>query len=541
VERLGSASQTLVTRRRPRLHWPTSRKWRLLAYPVVLLWTMPIVWARSLWASRVLLEGRWERYMGFDPVNAINSFFYRNQWLNINRYGRQGRSSVVGLGDHPLSRWFHLSLPASYIYGRAGAVCTLVGTLLWVVSHFLWLQESEAWWVIVLVLTLFLSTTAYAMAFGRQNYQILGWMWLPTALFGSLNQQWVTAGLAWFAASLAGITPLFFALPISLVISYEQGSLWPVVVLLPASVGPARRALELLRSSDWRESVGDVAKLIGLTSKGVRYRRTSMKLGSFNRYCLFVYGLSIPAAWFLQGAPPMLLFLGWTFFLVNQLFVRVADEQSAVLVFVSLMVAVLALGRPSPIALAILWMTAALPPYLLLLRGRGMRIDALVPFDHIQMQDSIRGFFSSVSPGERVLFSFSDPAGEYEKIFDGYRSMLELPFYVAAEKGVHLMPDWYAIAETNEEGAPSFWGRSPLEVKNNLERWGAKYAVVYQCDSEFLDATWSEGFALRDVLNWSRFESSFQASAPWPADRGPPKWFLLEYTDSEFNPNPEGL
>ena len=44
------------------------------------------------------------------------------------------------------------------------------------------------------------------MAFVRQNYQILGWMWLPTALYGVSSEQWALASFAWFAA-VFGITP----------------------------------------------------------------------------------------------------------------------------------------------------------------------------------------------------------------------------------------------------------------------------------------------------------------------------------------------
>ncbi|HEY6354104.1 MAG TPA: hypothetical protein VIY30_06420, partial [Burkholderiaceae bacterium] len=62
-------------------------------------------WMRSLWASRVLLRGQWQRYQGFHPLNALTSFFYKTQWLNIERFGRWGVSPLLGLGNYPLSRW----------------------------------------------------------------------------------------------------------------------------------------------------------------------------------------------------------------------------------------------------------------------------------------------------------------------------------------------------------------------------------------------------------------------------------------------------
>ena len=78
---------------------PLKLKVELLFYPVFLLYRMPIAWAKSLWEARVLLDGRWSRYMGFHPQNAINSMFYRTQWINLDRYGRSQHSPVLGLGD----------------------------------------------------------------------------------------------------------------------------------------------------------------------------------------------------------------------------------------------------------------------------------------------------------------------------------------------------------------------------------------------------------------------------------------------------------
>ena len=60
--------------------------------------------------------------MGFHPHNAINSLFYRTQWINLDRYGRSQHSPVLGLGDYPLKNWFHLSLPASLKFMRMRAL-----------------------------------------------------------------------------------------------------------------------------------------------------------------------------------------------------------------------------------------------------------------------------------------------------------------------------------------------------------------------------------------------------------------------------------
>jgi hypothetical protein len=146
-----------------------------------------------LLAAAILLDGRWSRYMGFRPKNALNSFFYRTQWLNIDRYGRDGISPVAGLGDYPLSRWSHITALSHSLYAYAGATTTLLGTLAWALSHLVWIESARAGWVLLVTLTLTLSSTAYAMAMVRQNYNVIGWLWMPLGLFAVYSEMWIIA------------------------------------------------------------------------------------------------------------------------------------------------------------------------------------------------------------------------------------------------------------------------------------------------------------------------------------------------------------
>ena len=95
---------------------------RLIFYPIFVLFEIPVCWIKSIYNSRILLEGNWDRYMGFLPRNALNNLFYRTQWININKFGRSGISNFLSLGNYPLSNFFQLSLFSSYIFSNAGAV-----------------------------------------------------------------------------------------------------------------------------------------------------------------------------------------------------------------------------------------------------------------------------------------------------------------------------------------------------------------------------------------------------------------------------------
>jgi hypothetical protein len=237
----------------------------LLFYPLFYVYRMPIAWIKSLWEARILLRGHWSRYMGFHPNNAILCLFYRTQWINIDRYGHSGKSPVIGLGDYHLKNWFHLSVPASFIYASAGAVTTLVSTLVWVFSHLLWRESVESWWwLFSVVAVIFFSTTAYAMAFARQNYQMLGWMWLPLALYFSNESSYIIATFAWFAAGLAGITPVFFAVPIVLSIALLNQDAILVLVVFPSLLYAAFRFFPLLVDGGLSEvltNIGKIAKI----------------------------------------------------------------------------------------------------------------------------------------------------------------------------------------------------------------------------------------------------------------------------------------
>ena len=109
------------------LGFPTNLKFSLIFYPFLLIHMMPIAWIKSIWEARILLKGSWSKYMGFHPLNAINSLFYRTQWINLKSFGRNGRSTLIGLGDFPLRKWFHLSYLGCFFLCQ----CCSIHNLIW--------------------------------------------------------------------------------------------------------------------------------------------------------------------------------------------------------------------------------------------------------------------------------------------------------------------------------------------------------------------------------------------------------------------------
>ena len=150
------------------------------------------------------------------------------------------------------------------------------------------------------------------------------------------------------------------------------------------------------------------------------------------------------------------------------------------------------------------------------------------PFDHSKAISLVTDFVRKVAKPGRILFCYEDPCGKYENLFDGYRNFHELLLNTAAETDLHVIPDWYAVSETNYVGARQIWGRNPNEAMANCESLSAPNLIVYQEANTELDDKWSKDFKLMAVLDWSEPKNlALFGEGFWSKTEGPPKWFLL--------------
>jgi hypothetical protein len=508
---------------------PFQEKIELILYPIFLLFRMPIAWCRALWSARILLWGQWSRYTGFFPRNAINSQFYLTQWINIDRHGRNGFSNTSGLGCYPIKNWFHLSSLASCFYANAGAVVTLSSTLLWALSHLIWIEATNMTWALLLSLMLLLSSTSYSMAFARQNYQMLGWIGLPMALFFAQQDQYVIASFALFAMGLFGVTPVFFAIPIFFTLAITKFNPSLVFILAPMLAFAAFRFLPLLFGGGVIEAVDGIAKLIGIKSSKVRYNREMKKFGLSNTYFLVLYTACAISLSFVTNEVAVLPFLACSLFLVNQRFCRVADEQSLYVVVASLFVFDALHAEPNWITAVILFLLLNPMAYFLSIQKKVFDRSIIVhaPFDHSALEKELFSFLEPVPSGESVYFAFDDPNGKYGNLFDGYRNTLEMPLKVAAKRNIHMFPDWWAVQETNYKEAPTCWGRSLQEIIFNCDYWGSNYVVWYQNTGSTLEDNLKTNFEQVAEFDFGLNQELYRNDALWNIDKPVPKWFLL--------------
>lgn len=503
----------------------------ILFHPAIIPFAMIPAWARSLWNARVLLWGQWSHYHGFHASHAINCLFYRTQWININHYGRLSRSPILGLGNFSLTNLWHLSALASYFYANAAALTTVLGTIIIIASHLVWIETKDWVWVLVVSSVYLFSSTTYVMAFSRQNYQILGWIFFPLGLFGILNGVWLLSCVAIFISAMLSVTAFVVWTYIITVYSLYYSNYEILLQLLPAGIFSLINFLPYYIFGNTNLMLAGMAKLIGLSRFKVRYKRKSMRLGVVNIYWILFYGSSLSVICYTIGEVPILLLSVILLFIFNQMIMRFADDQSMIITIS--MVAMVEVMVQEYSMLSLIGLVFILNPMLKpLVAGGYSRPEIFAPFDVEPLLIKLREFLN-ISSGERVIFAFSDPSGVYENIFDGYRVLLEAPLVVAAEKKIHLFPDWYAVWETNYDGAQQIWGREIYQIKSNMNYWGASYAVIYTDTDSQLSTDFLDSFEVISEFDWLSVYSEKTVRNMLQKPVNPPKWWLVKQREMD--------
>ncbi len=499
---------------------------------MVLNLIIPFAWFKTIYASRILLNGRWSNYMGFCPEHAINNLFYRIQYININKFGRNANSPILGLGNYPLKNWFHISLLSNYIFANAGAVVLLLGTLFFSASHFLWFSESNILWATGIIIILAFSSATYSMAFARMNYQIMGWMWLPSILFFIENDQLILSSFVLVGAAFAGITSIILITPFVLTLSYLKLDLLIACTLIPSYVVILSQVFGFLSYKDFVNTLKDIASLIGARSNNVRYKRYGRKFNWTLLYFLSIYFLSLFLISYSAGELLVLPALAILIFVVNQVFIRIADIQSVIIVVISIFIFEAIQLNPN-ILTAISVFVVCNPVISVLGINRSSNSKGLLdqitykPFDHSQLELKLEDFLVKVPENNRIYFAFNDPGDLYDQLFDGYRSLHELPLLVAAKKNIHLFPDWWAVMQTNYIGAPQCWGKSPDEVYKNCSKWDTEFAIIYNEECK-IDNEWLNNFDLISTFNWNEIDEDTLKDVLYFKDNPKLCWHLIK-------------
>jgi len=478
---------------------------RLFIYPITHLFINPVRLFQSLLNCKVLIDGKWHDYLHFSPRNGINSLFYWTIALNLLKFGRNGTSHLLGLGKQKMSQFFYLGFLSTYTYYAAPTILLLVSFLIWTLSYFLFVPTTPILWASLSLFLAIISTTYYSNLFLRQNYNMLGWAFLPLCLFFAVFNLNILLGFTIIIISLSSITVLFVAVFFIIYFAFTTNIAF-LYVLIPAAIIIATRFYPFFSDiKNLKKQSLNILKLIGFTpNTHVKYIRKKIFLPYFVPSFL-LYGQFLMICLFFNVHFSDLFIIAFVLFFLNSTLFRFADWQSIQMLTLTISTFILFFNPFNYILLISFWLMNSPLPLLtgFVLSNKVFDIVPIrKPFHVKAVLDKVEEFLAPVKAGQRVLTIF--PKTEtYEQIFDDYRIIHEIPLHIAAKNNFHLMPDWYAVADTNYKGAPPIFADTPEEINELITIWKPDFILFYQEGKNEPDTKWKQlGFDFINKLYW---------------------------------------
>jgi len=453
----------------------------ILLYPIVL----PIFMIRDTSISiinivKALLKYDWKFLSGNDQKNAYNNLFYYIQDYNIQRFGRYGTSDSLAGGKLSLRNWFHTTPFSLRSQSKLGTTFILFFAMcFWFISWVV-LYKGNPELPIILV-CVFFSTLFFAVFIEAQNYNILGWMLYPIFLFYIINGNYFLLGLVLFFISLSSFTAFFISGILIVGSSIILHDYILLISLIPAGIKWLIPILFAVKDG----SISNILGALGGHEK-VKYSRQNSKKLNFRR--IHTLGLLIQFLIFSYlfgeiGYLYVLLVSIVGLFVINELFVRFADQQSFYIAYLSLSVSYL-LNIDTNITLVISFIISIFPIYGFMMnvmpRGKSFISPAIrTPYNIRSTIDRLMNLLEIIPEGSILLMAYKNPQGKYENIFNRYRAFNEPLQYSGTMKNIKLFPDWYYVFNNNKENCSElFWVNNGREAKSFMESNNIKYVLV---------------------------------------------------------------
>ena len=502
----------------------------ILLYPLIGLVCTPLRLLQALWRSRVVLLNP-RRFIHFVCPNALNVFFYRTRALDFHRFGRSGISPYQALGNCRIASQFFYTKLSLYAYEKWSAALLLLGMLAWVLGHAVYLDgfdDVQCWAVMGLLLG---STIFYCNAFILQNYNVLGWVFFPLFLERMIAEDPLGAGL-WlvviafvsFTLCLIGI----LCLGVLFLLSFSWS--W-IFAAIPAGLKFSTHFLYLLRRDASAAGIAETARAVGAIRTKVQYKRTLGMINLAQLYSMGLYGVFIACFYWETGGVPALLWVGLVIGILNIELLRFADYQSVQLLVVSLAAAyTLQVGEAW---LLLPLFIVANPIAISLIAPQRKGVISIVPkIEPVTLEGLIEqtdSFLAAVPKNGRVFQMFRDPCGDRNRLFDGFRMLIEPLHYCCSKREIHFMPTWGALTLLNYEGAPRLWGNSLEDARALAKQWQAGYVIVYT-DGSDLDKNLlaANDLEICGSLDWNEFGEILEVLTPPDHTEGrwPTLWLL---------------
>lgn len=515
---------------------------RIALYPLTLLFTMPAMFACTLWNCRVLWQGKWSNWGGqLCPLGALDNMVYPNVAHNFDRFGAQGRSNLMGLGDYPMGMLWYYSPTSLRLYQSVGPLLPIMGMSAWLLTHCVWVSFTPGYWVFAAMVMTLLSSGFYMSTFAQQTYHPLGWLFFPLGLAAMQAHQFVLAGLMFF---LAGIFSVTAATLIALVIGiYALLSMNPALILLALPNGLWLCSKVLSSTVDTGGAARMIKEMLSLTEntkKDKRFRILKRKISKYERqeaiYFCLLYGQLILTIFFSTGEIPLLLISGLVLLALNSFhIVFLNDTYLCFIMHMSLALAT-ALATPSLPVFASLWLFLSPLPFFLSLpptkTSPNNRVHDIVPvYAPVRIDGITNALKTYLSPLEKnakilALFEATNLSPKWMRHMNALR-------YAANTINIHIMPDVYTLMELKKLGHDT----TGIEDPNNVFSWmkisKATHVMIDSPDAE-LPAQWAAaGFSIAAAFNWNEHSEWLEG---WLGVSPPCHWLILSCDQRQEKP-----
>ena len=463
------------------------------------------------------------RFNHFTPHDGLNSLFYWSLLYNVKNYGFGGNSPSMGSGNYKLSKAWHFPLVSGYLYKKLAPFLPCLSFLVCMLSFCLFANKVSWVYCITVIGFGIFSYSCYSNSFLAQNYNSLGWAFLPLCLFAlETNNLWLFC----MSSSLVAMGSLTanFCLGIMLIATSLKTLLFvPFISYIPAIL---ISLLNLLNSGNIIKRIKLIVSAIN-SGKRTKYKRFNKMDLNLNYFIFIALQFLFTIAYSMMFKEiPLMLVLSLLICIVNNHILRFADIQS--LVALTLITSTYYTLISGTLLILPIYFLIINSPYCLLgykLNKNNYRLKALKPFDLKPFLDGMSDFLAPTENNSRILFSFENPEGSYHSLFDRQRVHFELPYHIATQKNCNLMPNWYLIAQDMTEDLPQYWGRDIDAIKVNIKNWKPDYLIYYTLDLEEIDPQLEkEGFQLLNTFYWNGFPQLSNISYGLSCL---PKWFLF--------------
>jgi hypothetical protein len=436
---------------------------------------------------------------GFRQLNTFNDYFYYTQAHNIKENTWSGRSATIGKGNFRISSWWQLTYASTILFSRYRKQYVFTSMLLFLASIIVIGYMSDNLIRSVLVaIVIFYSTYFYINLFILQNYNALGWIFVPLFFYGIFNDIYILVLFCTLAASFFSFTSVFvmnlFAVT-SAIISFNP---LPILSCLPSQL---KLILHFLRSDRPIYDFTVMATAIGLltkTAEKVQLKRSfshyirMLEYLWFELFCILLAFLLMITH---QQEGIYFLVLG-AVSLANGTIFRFADEQSLQMTLLSACAPILIVVDNFSIFL-ISSIFLYVPSIVLNIFEKNERVSkptAYELFSTNNIENDLNNFLSCLKEGSLVWLVLNNPKGDYFKVFDGARCLFEPLFFVAQHLNIRISPDWYYVYEENFNDAfKTLWA-----TDNNSLPQASRDADYIICFRPLI----TKWYVLREQFDW---------------------------------------